>query len=73
MEIEAQTEKIWEIKNLGKLTRTKDASITNIIQEIEKRMFGIEDRVEEIDTSVKILNLKSSSWFRVSTENSLHR
>ena len=41
------------MESLGKCTRTADASITNRIQEMEERISGVEDTVEEIDSSVK--------------------
>ena len=40
-------------KNLSKQTGTTDANITNRIQEMEERISGIEDTIEEIDSSVK--------------------
>jgi hypothetical protein len=49
---ETQTEGILEIENLGKRTRTTDASITNRIQEMEDRISGEEDTKDEINTSV---------------------
>ena len=56
-EIEAtkktQTEENLEIKNLDKQSGTTDPSINNRIQEIEKRLSGIEDTIEVIDSSVK--------------------
>ena len=36
-----------------------DVSVTNRIQEIEERISGVEDTVEEIDTTVKIQNIKT--------------
>jgi uncharacterized coiled-coil protein SlyX len=43
------------MENLGKRTvvPTTDASITNRIKEIEERISGIEDTIEEIYVSVK--------------------
>lgn len=38
-----------ENENLGKQTKTIEASITNRIQEIKGRMSGVEDIVEEIN------------------------
>ena len=38
---------------LGKRSGGTDVSITNRIQEIEKRTSGIEDTIEDIDTTVK--------------------
>jgi restriction endonuclease len=48
-----QTEVILEMEILSKRTETTDASITNRIQEIEKRISGIKDRIVEINTLVK--------------------
>ena len=48
-----QTEGILEMENLGKRTGTTDTSITNRIQRIKGNILGVEDTVEEIDTSVK--------------------
>jgi hypothetical protein len=42
-----------EIEDLGKRSGFTDVSITNRIQEIEERNSGVEDTVEEIDTTVK--------------------
>ena len=41
------------MENLGKQTGTTKTSITNRIQEIEERISGTEDTIEEIDTLVK--------------------
>jgi hypothetical protein len=43
------------MENVGKGTGTTDASITNSIQEMEEKISGIEDMIEEIDKSVKHL------------------
>ena len=63
MEIEtikkSQRETTLEIENLGKRSGVIDASITNRIQEIEERISGAEDTIENIDTTVKE-NAKSS-------------
>jgi chromosome segregation ATPase len=48
-----QMEANLEIENLEKRSRITDVSITNRIQEIEERISGVEDTVEEIDTAVK--------------------
>jgi hypothetical protein len=48
-----------EMENPGKRPGIKDVSITKIIQEIEERISGVEDTVEEIDTTVKIQNIKT--------------
>ena len=39
-----------EMENLGKKSGAIDESITNRIQEIEERITGIEDTIEDIDT-----------------------
>lgn len=51
-------EEIMERKNLGKKTGTTEVSITNRLQEMEERISGVEDTMEEIDVSVKE-NVKS--------------
>ena len=57
MEIEtikrSQRETALEIENLGKRTRVIDGSITNRIQEIEERISGAEDTIENTDTTGK--------------------
>ena len=60
-----QTEAILEMENLAKRTRTTEVSITNSIQEIEERISGVEDTIEEINISVKE-NVKSKKFM---TEN----
>jgi hypothetical protein len=42
-----------EIENLGKKSGAIDASISNRIQETEKRITGAEDSIENIDTTIK--------------------
>jgi uncharacterized coiled-coil protein SlyX len=42
-----------EIENLGKKSGAIDASITKRIQEIEERISGAEDTIENIDTTMK--------------------
>ena len=49
----SQRETTLEIENLGKRSGIIDASITNRIQEIEDRISGAEDTIENIDTKVK--------------------
>jgi predicted nucleic acid-binding Zn-ribbon protein len=55
MEIEtikkSQRETTLEIENLGKTSGIIDVSITNRIQEIEERISGAEDTIENIDTT----------------------
>ena len=57
MEVEtikkSQRETTLEIKSLGKRSGVIDASIINRIQEIEERISGAEDTIENIDTTVK--------------------
>ena len=48
-----QMEKSWTWKNLNKKWSITDVSITNRIQDIEERISGIEDTLEETDTTVK--------------------
>jgi methyl-accepting chemotaxis protein len=65
MEIEtlkkSQRKTTLEIENLGKRPGVIDASITNKIQEIEERISGAEDTIENIDTTVKE-NTKSKKF-----------
>ena len=57
MEIEtrkkSQRKTNLEIENLGKRSGVTDASITNRIQEIEERILGTDDTIENLDTTVK--------------------
>jgi hypothetical protein len=57
MEVEtikrSQRETILEVGNLGKRSGVIDASITIRIQEIEERMSGVEDTIENTDTTIK--------------------
>ena len=57
MEVEIIKKSQWEttlqLENLGKRSGVIDASITNRIQEIEERLSGAEDTIENIDTTVK--------------------
>jgi DNA repair exonuclease SbcCD ATPase subunit len=54
MELETTKKSQWEttleIENLGKRSGAIDASITNRIQEMEDRISGAEDTIENIDT-----------------------
>jgi hypothetical protein len=56
---------VCRYENQGKRTRTTDENITNRIQEVEQRISGIEDTIEEIDTLIRE-NAKSnqSEWLR---------
>ena len=42
-----------EIENLGKKSGDIDASIINRMQEIEERISGTDDTIENIDTTLK--------------------
>ena len=57
MEVEtikkSQRETTQEIGTLGKKSGTIDVSISNRIQEIEEKISGAEDTIENIDTTVK--------------------
>jgi chromosome segregation ATPase len=57
MEVETvkklQRERTLEIENLRKKSGAIDVSITNRIQEIEERISGAEDTIENIDTTIK--------------------
>jgi hypothetical protein len=64
MEVETikkiQRKTILEIETLGKKSGTIDVSISNRIQEIEERISGTEDSIENMNTSKKIQNSKRS-------------
>jgi predicted nucleic acid-binding Zn-ribbon protein len=57
MEVETikktQRETTLEIENLGKKSGTIDARISNRIQEMEERISGVEDSIENMDTTIK--------------------
>jgi predicted nucleic acid-binding Zn-ribbon protein len=48
-----QSEATLEIETLGKKSGTIDASISNRIQEMEERISGAEDSIENISTTIK--------------------
>jgi chromosome segregation ATPase len=48
-----QTETMLEIETLGKKSGTIDASISNSIQEMEVKISGAEDSIENMDTTIK--------------------
>ena len=48
-----QREATLEIETLGKKSGTIDASIRNRIQEMEERISGAEDSIENIGTTIK--------------------
>ena len=75
MEIEtikkSQRETTLEIENLGKRSGVIDASIiTNRIQEIEERISGAEDTIENIDTTTKKKNVKCKKILTQNTQES---
>jgi chromosome segregation ATPase len=49
----AQRETTVEIEILGKKSETIDSSISNRIQEIEERISGAEDSIENMGTTIK--------------------
>ena len=48
-----QSEAMLEIETLGKKSGTIDASISNRIQEMEERISGAEDSIDNIGTTIK--------------------
>ena len=48
-----QSEATLEIENLGKKSRTIDGSISKRIQEMEDRISGTEDSIENMGTTIK--------------------
>jgi cell division protein FtsL len=48
-----QSEATLEMKTLGKKSGTIDASISNKIEEMEERISGAEDSIENISTTIK--------------------
>ena len=63
------TEGVTEKENLGMWTGTTNTSITNSIQEIEKRILGTEYTIEEwINWSKEMLNLKNL-WYKISRKS----
>ena len=57
----SQRETALELESLRRRPGVIEASITNRIEEIEERISGAEDTIENIDTSVKeIQNAKRS-------------
>ena len=59
MEIETlmktKTEKTLDVENPGKRTRITYESISNKIKEIKERISSIEDTIENIDTTYKVI------------------
>jgi predicted nucleic acid-binding Zn-ribbon protein len=50
---ETQSEATLEIENLGEKSGTIDVSISNTIQEMEERISGAEDSIENIGITIK--------------------
>jgi hypothetical protein len=57
----SERETTLELENLGKISGVIDASIINRIQEIEERISGAEDTIENIEITVKE-NAKSKKF-----------
>jgi TolA-binding protein len=57
---ENQRETNLEIENLGKKSGTIDVSITNRIQEMEDRISGAEDSIENMDTTIKKCKMQNA-------------
>jgi chromosome segregation ATPase len=55
-----QSETTLEIENPGNKSGTIDASISNRIQEMEERISGAEDSIENMGTTKKVQNAKRS-------------
>ena len=64
-----QTVRIVEMENLGKKIGTTDESITNRLLEVEERISGEENKIEEINTLVKE-NITSKSFWHNTCRNS---
>ena len=60
-----QSEATLEIETLGKISGTIDASISNRIQEMEERISGAEDSIENISTTIK----ENAKCKRILTQN----
>ena len=60
-----QSEAMLEIETLGKKSGTIDASISNKIQEMEERITGAEDSIENISATVK----ENTKCKRILTQN----
>jgi chromosome segregation ATPase len=61
----SQKETTLEIENLGERSGVIDAVITNTIQEIEERISGAEDTIENMDTTVK----ENAKYKKLLTQN----
>ena len=56
-----RSEAMLEIENLGKKSRTIDASISHRIQDMEERISGAENSIENISTTIKNSKCKKIS------------
>ena len=54
-----------DIENLGKKSGNIDVSITHSIQEMEERISGAEDSMENMDMSIK----ENAKWKKILTRN----
>jgi hypothetical protein len=63
--MKTQSEKTLEIETLGKKSGTIDASISNKIQEIEERISGAEDTIENMGTTIK----QNAKCKKIQTQN----
>jgi hypothetical protein len=61
-----QNEATLETETLGKKSGTIDASISNRIQEMEERITGAEDSIENIGTTIK----ENAKCKKILTQNS---
>ena len=57
-----------EVETLGKKSGTIDASISNRIQDMEERISGAEDSIENIGTTIKNKN-KNKKQEKILTQN----
>lgn len=57
--------------NLGKKAVTTEVSISNRIQEMEERISGVENTMEEINASIKE-NVKSKKFLTQNTQEIKH-
>ena len=61
----SQSEATLEIETLGKNSGTIDASISNRIQEMEERISGAEDSIENSSTTIK----ENVKWKKILSQN----
>ena len=62
-----QSETTLEIDNLGKKSGTIDAIISNRIQEMEERISGAEDSIENMGTTIK--EMQNAKCKKILTQN----